>query len=260
MGTPPSFEELSALLMPVSRQEGFLGAVALGSLSAGMQDETSDFDFVLVFTGQALAERPELAELKLAGAKRKLDYSVTSLPALLAMPLTSWETQEYVNGVVLLDTTGQVAEAVRRITHYPPEEVPRLVREQLDGYYNGVYRSLKARRRGQLLGFHAMACESLCFLSRVLFGLEGMVAPYINRFPYVADRLSRLPLPPEAFKRALNEIGATADPRVQAALFDATADMARALGYGQVLEDWGDTLEQEVAPYRDGSQGSGGNA
>lgn len=60
--------EISRIETEVRRQladrEGLLGVLLLGSISAGMQDETSDYDIQLVFTDEALISHPEYRDLQ----------------------------------------------------------------------------------------------------------------------------------------------------------------------------------------------------
>ena len=76
----PSVIEITALLRPVAQNlDGFLGAILLGSVSAGMQDETSDYDIQLVFEDEAFRTHAEYGEITLDAGGRKVDCWASSL-------------------------------------------------------------------------------------------------------------------------------------------------------------------------------------
>lgn len=243
----PTIAEAEELLLPVVKNlEGFEGAVLLGSVSADMQDETSDYDLQLVFTDEALRLHPEYLDLTIDSGRRKADVWTSSLSELGALAPDSDEAKDYVNAVFLLDKAGHVKDAVRSFTAIAPEKQHDRVYTRLDAYYNALYRSLKCRRHGYEMGYYAMAVESVKMYLDVLYALNGSIAPFINRAPFLLGRLEKLPMPADTLSDILEHICRDADIPTQILLFDKTSAWMEAQGYRDVLDAWEGVLEAEV--------------
>ena len=67
----------------LAEDQGLAGVLLLGSISAGMDDETSDYDILLVFTDEAMAAHPEYRETTLR-LDRKADVWSATLSELAA--------------------------------------------------------------------------------------------------------------------------------------------------------------------------------
>ena len=67
----------------LAEDQGLAGVLLLGSISAGMDDETSDYDILLVFTDEAMAAHPEYREATLR-LDRKADVWSATLSELAA--------------------------------------------------------------------------------------------------------------------------------------------------------------------------------
>lgn len=226
--------------------EGFLGAVLLGSVSAGMQDATSDYDIQLVFSDAALAAHPEYRDLTIDAGGCKVDCWTSSLSELAGMDSADDEAKEYVHAVYLMDNTGAVKAAARKFVDIPPEKLHEYTANRLDSYYNAVFRSLKCRRKGYMLGYYAMAAVAVQSFADVLFAVNGTISPFINRVPFLLKRLEKLPAPAPVISGMLETISRDARVKTQLALFDLTCVWMAQLGYGHVQEAWEGVLEAEV--------------
>lgn len=245
--TPPTVIEINSLLRPVVKPlEGFLGAIVLGSVSAGMQDETSDYDVHLIFADEAWAAHPEYDEIELTVGDRKIDLWSSSLTDLKNLDPAGDDAKEYIHAIYLFDTTGQVKQAVHSFTDIPPEKQHDFVAAKLDGYYNAVFRSMKCRRKGHMLGFYAMATEAMNYFVDVVFAVNGTIAPFINRVPALLKKLEILPAPAPVVTGMIETICMDSRVKMQIALFDLTCVWMANLGYGHVQEAWEGVLEAEV--------------
>ena len=251
----PSIAEITGLAHAATRNlEGFLGAIVLGSVSAGMQDETSDYDLQLVFTDEAFKAHPEYADIDIDTHGRKRDIWSSSLSDLKAMDPAGDEAKEYVHAVCLFDRSGALKQAVRALVEIPGDSRRAHVAGKLDAYYNALFRSLKCRRHGYMLGFYAMAVESVKMYIDVIYGINGTIAPFINRAPFVIKRLERLPAPAEVLVGMLENICKCADVRMQIALFDMTSVWMAQNGYRDVQDAWEGVLEAEVDAARNAGE------
>lgn len=243
----PTIAEAEELLLPVVENlEGFEGAVLLGSVSAGMQDATSDYDLQLVFTDEALQAHPEYMDLTIDSGDRKADVWTSSLSELRSMSSDNDEAKDYVNAVFLLDKEGHVKDAVRSFIAIAPEQQHDRVYARLDSYYNALYRSLKCKRHGYEMGYYAMAVESVTMYLDVLYALNGSIAPFINRAPFLLSRLEKLPMPADTLSDILEHICRDSDIPTQILLFDKTSAWMEVQGYRDVLDAWEGVLEAEV--------------
>lgn len=203
-----------------------VGLVLTGSQARGMATGHSDADVYVVvhdYGGQwtATSRTPEL------------DTIVISL-ADLADVSDRWHRYTFRGADVLLDRLdGQVTQLVHAQATLLPTEADALVREQLDGYVNFIYRAAKSRRDGRddLAGLDEI--EAAPWLLWTLFALYGRVRPY-NK--YLRWELDTHPLPAPW----------TADYLIEAltdrpsTLFGQLEPVVRVKGFGDVLDAWDD--------------------
>ncbi|MFQ5986300.1 MAG: nucleotidyltransferase domain-containing protein [Thermoplasmata archaeon] len=156
-----------------------------------------------------------------------------------------WDRYNFAHIKVLLDKNDRIQSLVDEKGRLPRDAIRDRVSRNLDGYINGVYRSLKCFRDGNAVGARLEASRSLHFLLEVLFGIEGRVAPY---YKYLAWELERFPLPElgmasEAFVGSLMKLLENGHVATQQTLFRTTERLCRNEGYGSILDDWGPDLD-----------------
>lgn len=246
MSTPSVIDITARLHTAAKELDGFLGAILMGSVSAGMQDETSDYDVQLVFDDAAFKAHDGYEDFTVDAGGRKVDCWASSLSELRAIDPSGDEAKDYVNAVFLLDKTGAVRDAVRSFVEIAPEKQHDYVANRLDSYYNALYRSLKCRRHGYMMGYYAMAVVAMQSFSDVLYGMNGTIAPFINRIPFLLKRLERLPAPAPVLTGMMETICRDARVKMQIALFDLTSVWMAQNGYRHVQDAWEGVLEAEV--------------
>lgn len=160
----------------LAEDQGLAGVLLLGSISAGMDDETSDYDILLVFTDEAMAAHPEYRETTLR-LDRKADVWSATLSELAAYDRHGYDVRELLHAQYPIDPEGTLRKIVEERVHYPAEEIPPLVSARLDSYYDGVFRSLKCFRHGFTFGGYQMAARSMEFFVETLWALNGRVMP-----------------------------------------------------------------------------------
>lgn len=260
VGEKPTLDHAAEFLKPITMLPGFLGAVILGSVSADMQDESSDYDLTLIFSDDSLAADPSLRETQplakhadtVSGNQkyRKVDCSVMSLSELYSLPFNDYEAKEYIHCTIIFDHSGIVTKVASQVGHIPDEHIHQYIANSLDAYYDAVFRSLKCYRRGFIVGYHTMACRSLESMTQVLYGLQGTVSPFINRVPYLIDRLSKLPVIASELVRLMSCIASQADIAAQIELYDSMTALMEREGFKVVRDDWDGVLDQEVDLHR----------
>lgn len=259
-GEKPTLDHAAEFLKPIAMLPGFLGAIVLGSVSAGMQDESSDYDLALIFSDEALAADPTLRKTQPLAKREdkfsvnqkywKIDCAVMSLSELSSLPYTDYEAKEYIHCIILHDHSGIVTEAASQVGRIPDEQVHQYIAGHLDAYYNAVFRSLKCYRRGFVVGYQVMASQSLEEMTKVIYGLQGTVDPFINRVPFLLDRLAKLPAGASQLVSLMSRIAGYADIPAQIELYDAMTILMKQEGFEFIRDDWEGVLDQEVDFHR----------
>ena len=129
-------------------------------------------------------------------------------------------------------------------------ESRRAIETFLDGYINFAYRSLKSHRDGRPTEAHLDATESIPWALPVVFAAHRRVRPYnkylpweIAQHPFGDHRLDNGRL-----LSLLNNIVATGDPEAQRHMFAIIEEDVRRLGFGNVVDAWGDELSLFKSP------------
>lgn len=236
-------------LRQLSHVDGLVGVMLLGSISAGMQDNTSDYDIQIVVSDSAMTAHPEYRDLNLA-LDRKVDCWTTSLSELRAYDRHGYDVRELLHAMYPIDNGGLLQKTVNGLIHYPENELPELVSARLDSYYDGVFRSLKCFRKGFAFGGYQMVARSMEFFVETMWAANGLVMPFVNRAPYLLRMLKKLPLPAAETRACMERIARDADIPAQLLLLDKTVEFMDRLGYAHVLADWEGVLEAETDLHR----------
>jgi len=237
-------------LRQLAHVEGLIGVMLLGSISAGMDDETSDYDVQIVVSDEAMAAHPEYRDLTLE-LDAKADVWTTSISELRAYDRHGYDVRELLHAMFPIDTDGLLACTVDNLIHYPENEVHPLVSTRLDSYYDGVFRSLKCFRKGFTFGGYQMAARSMEFFVETIWALNGLVMPFVNRAPYLLHTLERLPFDAQTTRALMERIAMDADIETQLRLMDRMFVFMEENGYKQVLDDWEGVLETEADLHRE---------
>jgi hypothetical protein len=214
-------ELLRPILADAERDPNVAGVLLKGSHSMAAADEESDWDVVVVLRDGEPSQKKEGA----------IELITTTLDRISAV--VSWELPALAHARVLLDKTGDLAQAVEAACVVSREELGELY----DNYLNDFYRSLKAWRRGRELGARILAARSLWWLGDLVIGLGGRRAPYTE---YWGGRLGEL-------EPLMLEVARTCDPRAQQALQSAVEAVATAHGLRPVYDAWNGDIDRAMA-------------
>ncbi|TDB78039.1 nucleotidyltransferase domain-containing protein [Micromonospora sp. KC721] len=202
-----------------------VGLVLTGSHARDMATEHSDFDVYVVLR--------EHNDRWSTSRTPDLDTIVMSIGDL-ADTSNRWQRYSYRGAQVLMDRLdGQIAELVCAQAILTPAESDTLVREQLDGYINFIYRAMKNRRDGRPDLAQLEEIEAGPWFLWTLFALYGRIRPY-NKF--LRWELDTHPLPaPWTADYLIKAV--TGQPST---LFPELERVARRKGFGDVLDEWDD--------------------
>ena len=224
------------------------GLLLTGSRAEGAADAESDYDLVWILDEEERGRREEAGEpvhVKRVAGAALLDV-VYSSPARLRETAATpgWWSPGYAASRVLLAKTDDVRDLHRALTEMTHEVADAQVREQLDAYLNGYYRSLKAWRRRDELAGRIEAAESLMYLVRTLFALEQTWPPYPKQLIARLPELEAQGWEAGYLEERLRAIVATGDPSAQQELERRAEDLLRGRGYGDVFDAWNGEIER----------------
>jgi predicted nucleotidyltransferase len=229
---------LEAFLAHAEGDQDVVGLVLTGSAARGIATTYSDLDVYVVLR---TASR-EWVTVHTAG----IDIPVVTLDQLREIPEDprDWDDRwSFAYARVLMDRTdGELRRLVNAQATLTPAEVSRALATYLDGYINFAYRSLKSHREGKAFEARLDAVESLSWGLPVVFALHGRVRPY-NK--YLRWELENHPFEDprwEPLLMIIDEILDTDDPAPQRALFQLIEPGARAAGFGELIDAWGEEL------------------
>jgi len=224
----PDVVELKRLRVRAIGDPDVAGLVVSGSHARGLATARSDVDAHVILSAPSRDWPPTRG----AG----LDLAVMSVDQLADVS-DRWQRYAYRGARVVLDRLdGRIAALVAAQATLRPVEADALVREQLDGYVNFAYRAAKNRRDGHDDLARLEEIEAAPWFLWTLFALFGRVRPY-NK--YLRWELESYPLPaPWTADHLITSL--TDRP---SALFADLEREARARGFGDVLDAWGDDLE-----------------
>jgi len=232
---------LAPLLAAAATDPEVEGIVLTGSRGAGVHDHESDYDIAWVLHDAAFDQRRARGEplhLRQHPFDARLDVVYTCLREFdRILAEASWELPAFATAHVLYDKMARVAHKIDAMTLMPADRAHADVLGWFDAYLNAWYRSLKAWRRGNILGAQLQAAESVMHLVRVLFALERRWPPYHDRLVPQLSLLNGQGWAPGYLQVALLRLVQTGDPVLQQELEIRTEMLLRARGFDPDMWD-----------------------
>lgn len=235
------------VLERVSRHDAVVGVVVGGGRGKGVFTDQSDWDVYLVVRDgedpgslrSTLARDGPADRVELCGV-----FTVEQFEAHAAIGgAEEWNRYNFAHLVPELDRTpGRVLQHLCDAKEWLPEHVAaQRAPVALDAFLNAYYRALKNERDGYEIAAALDAAEAVTGLLNFVFTVERRVRPY-NKF--LAWELARHPLArawwpgPDAPSLLLHVLR-RGTPAHLAPIFRTLERQVRALGLGQVVDDWG---------------------
>jgi hypothetical protein len=216
-----------------------------------MGDSESDYDLVWVLTETEYARREaageDLDETVYEGGLKLIERSWTTLTRLRSPHVPEWVIRGFQPATVLFDRDGSVHRTLHELLSLSPERSREEAATNFDGYLNCFYRSLKAYRRKNELGARLQASESLTYLTRALFALEGRLPPFHDRLTGTLDTLSGHHWHPRELEQGFLAVARTGTPPEQIVLQERVVSLMRSRDLGSVVDDWGGEIERVAA-------------
>lgn len=242
---------IQALIAEASADPDVIGLVLTGSRAIGGVAPDSDYDVVFVVTDAALTRYQQTQTTPARATTIIPPISTNDIwheaPSTLHLDkVVDWMLPAWAESQVLYDRTGETAAVIDALRRMPADRVSQVVRTWYDAYLNGLYRSLKAWRRGNELGARLEAAQTADYLITLLFALEGRWRPYSSRLGFHLDKLAIQGWQPAELQHSLLDLITTGDPGRQQALARRVTALLRERSFGHVYDDWDGQIEQAL--------------
>jgi hypothetical protein len=217
-----------------------VGLVLIGSQAHdGLVTPHSDHDLWVILADDAASDL-----LGLHGRRTALlDLVVITLSQFRAAGMPGFARYALARSRVVLDRLdGEIAAIIAAKRRFGEQEAHDLAAGFLDDYVNLLYRSLKNHRDGHRLAARLDASDSMGSALDLLFAMDRRPRPY-NK--YLEWELATHPLPgwdTDALLALIGSVVTTGDPAAQRRLFAQIEAKARSVGFGRVLDEWGEDL------------------
>jgi len=223
--------------------KGILGLFFEGSRGKGRVNKYSDYDIrLIVSNGMSKKYEKMFDKFEAKGDMDigTLDINQLRVYAEFGSP-EEWERYSFAHVKVLIDKTGKLQRIIDEKSKIPRKILKKYVSGNMDGYINGVYRSVKCFRNKNYSGVLLEATYSIPLLLNVLFAIDGRrIKPY---FDYLEWELEKFPL--EKFSinskellKLILDILKDGNLKSQQRLFTATEKLLRQNNYAKVLDSW----------------------
>ena len=232
------------ILKDAQEDKNVIGFILTGSRGKKFDNEHSDYDVIMVVkdqVAQTLHDKYESLPLK------NIDLSVRSLTDFKKYAdwentdSSWWDRYDYAHVKILVDkTNGELEKIVLEKGYIPEEKRKEFTDRWIDGYVNGVFRSVKCVRNNNKLGARLEAGNSILDLLTAVFAMNGRHRPFLS---YVEKELKiypleHLPWSSDEFIAKIQKVLETADLKTQQELLVGIEKMGRDMGYDDVFDAW----------------------
>lgn len=239
---------IQAFIAEAEADPDVIGLLLSGSRGGGAVHAESDYDVCFVVTDEALERYGPEENWPVRGSTANLpvkaDIWHQSPGTLTVTSQPDWELPGYAEAHVLFDKTGETTAALAALIHITAEQARATAAAAYDDYLNGVYRSLKAWRRGNELGARLQAAESVYSLLRMLFALEQRHRPYHDRLWLHLDLLAGQGWQQDELRTMLLDLLTSGAPQRQQAIARRVAALMQERGYSDVYDEWDGQIDQ----------------
>jgi len=243
---------IQALIAEAIADPDVLGLALTGSRAIGAVTPESDYDVIFVVTDQALARYEQTNTTPARGTTITPPISTADIwndsPSSLQLATVEpWMLPAFAEALVLYDRTGETTRLIDALRRMPADRAQAAVAYWYDAYLNGLYRSLKAWRRGNELGGRMEAAQTADYLLHILFALERRWRPYSSRLIFHLDELEHQGWQPDELRAILLDLIGTGDPGRQQLVARRVAALLQAHGFGHIYDGWQGQIDQALA-------------
>jgi hypothetical protein len=220
-----------------------IGLVLLGSRAIGGVAPESDYDAIFVVTDEAATRYEQTQRTPARGTRiippiNKMDIWNDCPRNMQIGKVEDWMLPAFAECAILYDRTGETTHLIDGLGRMPADQAQAAVAKWYGAYLNGLYRSLKAWRRGNELGGRMEAAQTADYLLHVLYALERHWRPYSSRLIYHLDKLAHQGWQPDELKGILLDLISTGHPKRQQAVARRIVTLLRERGFDHIYDEW----------------------
>jgi len=237
-------EKFNEIVAECEKDSNVLGLVLGGSHGKGFTTENSDYDFKLIVKDKVVEsykerfdklDKTDDFDIDIINLKKFREYASWGSG-------NSWDRYTFTHVKTTIDKLdGEIQKIIDEKGCIPKDQVKGYIEGSLDGYINGVYRSLKGHRDGYLFAYRYEAIISIHQLLNVLFALHnGRLSPYSKYLKNELEKypLTKLPWSSEELFAMIFDILDTANYKTQQKIMIGLEKICRKEGYGYVFDWW----------------------
>lgn len=233
--------EFNKIVVEAQTNPDILGLILIGSRGKGFKNESSDYDAVLITKDESVEKIKQEYE-----AKKLADIDLAIYSLLSFRNYATWNSKEdwdrysYAHTKILVDKTDELEEIIKEKGYIPKEKHKQFIEWWIDGYVNGVFRSVKCIKNNNKLGAHLEAVNSILDLLTLVFGINGRHRPFLG---YVEKELLTYPLHDlpwtvQDFTTKISKVLKSGDLKTQQELLRGVEAWCRTIGYGHMFDGW----------------------
>lgn len=232
----PTYE---SLVKEATEQQDIVGLILVGSRGKGFENEYSDYDMVMIVKDEAWDvfrdkdQHDENVDLSVYSISDFRKYAGWESPE-------QWDRYNYAHTKILVDKTGELPKLTEEKGYIPQNKLDKFIDWWIDGYVNGVFRSVKCIRNGNQFGAHLEAVNSMLDILTLMFAMSGRHRPFLG---YVQKELEMYPIEhlpwsvPE-FLEKITRVLTDADLKTQQELLIGIEKISREIGHGHMFDGW----------------------
>jgi hypothetical protein len=237
-------EPFKQVLQEAKDNPSILGLILGGSQGKGLYKDYSDYDFTIIVKDNI--SKKHRITIEKFNENPNFDCEVYTLAEFREYAEIGtefeWNRYNFARNVALIDKTdGIIQKLVDEKGKIPEEFLERYVSGNLDGYINGVYRSIKCLRDGHILGYRLEAVFSIQFFLICAFAIhDRRLKPYYKYLAYELDQfpLEKFPWSAKELTNKILSIIETGDYKTQQELLIEMERVMRKEGFGEVFDSW----------------------
>ncbi|MCX6793257.1 MAG: nucleotidyltransferase domain-containing protein [Candidatus Falkowbacteria bacterium] len=233
--------EFNSIVSEAENDSNVLGMILVGSRGKGFENEHSDFDAIIILSDKASEEIMQQYKNKKSVDMDLNIFTLTDFKNYATWDSSmAWDRYTFAHVKILINKIENLEELIKDKGYIPSDKQKQFIEWWIDGYINGVFRSIKALRNKNEFGARLEATNSILDLLTLVFGINGRHRPFLGytekellKYP-----LEKLPWEHNDFIKLISIVLETSDLKTQQKLLQDTENWCIELGYGHIIDAW----------------------
>lgn len=233
--------EFNNIVKEAENDSNVLGMILVGSRGKGFENEHSDYDAIIILKDEAHEETKQKYKNK---KSVDMDLSIYSLADFKNYAnwdsSMAWDRYTFAHVKILINRIENLEKIINDKGYVPKDKQKQFIEWWIDGYINGVFRSIKALRNKNEFGARLEANNSILDLLTLVFGINGRHRPFLGytEKELIKYPLEKLPWKVNDFIKMISIVLESSDLKTQQKLLQDTENWCHELGYGHIIDAW----------------------